>query len=106
MDVDGTILIRFSDKIKGVIRTSQIATGEENNFTVAIYGKKGGLKWEQQNPNYLYHLSETDPMKVLKPGHDYNSNFAKISAKFPIKLYGYDNNLYLKRKLEYQNTMN
>ena len=37
MDVDGTILIRFSDKIKGVIRASQIATGEENCFTVAIY---------------------------------------------------------------------
>ena len=83
MDVDGTILIRFSDKIKGVIRASQIATGEENNFTVAIYGKKGGLKWEQQNPNYLYHLSESEPMKVLKPGHDYNSSFAKISAKLP-----------------------
>ena len=83
MDVDGTILIRFSDKIKGVIRTSQIATGEENNFTVAIYGKKGGLKWEQQNPNYLYHLSENEPLKVLKPGHDYNSDFAKLSAKLP-----------------------
>lgn len=83
MDVDGTILIRFSDKIKGVIRASQIATGEENNFTVAIYGKKGGLKWEQQNPNYLYQLSESDPLKILKPGHDYNSNFAKISTKLP-----------------------
>jgi len=83
MDVDGTILIRFSNKIKGVIRASQIATGEENNFTVAIYGKTGGLKWEQQNPNYLYHLTETEPMKVLKPGHDYNSDFAKISAKLP-----------------------
>ena len=83
MDVDGTILIRFSDKIKGVIRASQIATGEENNFTVAIYGKKGGLKWEQQNPNYLYHLSENEPLKVLKPGHDYNSDFAKLSAKLP-----------------------
>ena len=83
MDVDGTILIRFSDKIKGVIRASQIATGEENNFTVAIYGKKGGLKWEQQNPNYLYHLSESNPLRILKPGHDYNSNFAKISTKLP-----------------------
>ena len=83
MDVDGTILIRFSDKIKGVIRASQIATGEENNFTVAIYGKKGGLKWEQQNPNYLYHLSENEPLKVLKPGHDYNSDFAKLSTKLP-----------------------
>ena len=83
MDVDGTILISFSDNIKGVIRASQIATGEENNFTVAIYGKKGGLKWEQQNPNYLYHLSESKPLRILKPGHDYNSNFAKISTKLP-----------------------
>ena len=55
MDVDGTILIRFSEKIKGVIRASQIATGEENNFTsLQFMEKKEGLKWEQQNPNYLY----------------------------------------------------
>jgi len=83
MDVDGTILIRFSDKIKGVIRASQIATGEENNFTVAIYGKKGGLKWEQQNPNYLYYLSEDNPLQILKPGHEYNTDFAKLSSKLP-----------------------
>ena len=83
MDVDGTILIRFSDKIKGVIRASQIATGEENCFTVAIYGRKGGLKWQQENPNYLNHLSDSNPLQVLKPGHDYNSDFSKISAKLP-----------------------
>ena len=83
MDVDGTILIRFSDKIKGVIRASQIATGEENNFTVAIYGRKGGLKWEQQNPNYLYYLSEDNPLQILKPGHEYNTDFAKLSSKLP-----------------------
>ena len=83
MDVDGTILIRFSDKIKGVIRASQIATGEENCFTVAIYGRKGGLKWQQENPNYLNHLSDSNPLQILKPGHDYNSDFSKISAKLP-----------------------
>lgn len=83
MDVDGTILIRFSDKIKGVIRASQIATGEENNFTVAIYGRKGGLKWEQQNPNYLYYLSEDNPLQILKPGHEYNTDFTKLSSKLP-----------------------
>ena len=83
MDVDGTILIRFSDKIKGVIRASQIATGEENNFTVAIYGRRGGLKWEQQNPNYLYYLSEDNPLQILKPGHEYNTDFAKLSSKLP-----------------------
>ena len=83
MDVDGNILIKFSDNIKGVIRASQIATGEENNFTVAIYGENGSLKWEQENPNYLYHLSEDSPLKVLKPGHDYNSDFGLAASKLP-----------------------
>ena len=62
MDVDGTILIRFSDKIKGVIRTSQIATGEENNITVAIYGSKGAIKWQQENEFY-YSTLENEPKK-------------------------------------------
>ena len=59
MDVDGTILVHLENGSKGVIRASQIATGEENNFTVNIYGEKGSLKWEQENPNYLHYLTST-----------------------------------------------
>ena len=29
LDIDGTILVRFSDKLKGVLRASQIATGRK-----------------------------------------------------------------------------
>ena len=83
MDIDGTILLRFAENVKGVLRTSQIATGEENNFTVKIYGDKGGLKWEQENPNYLHHLTEDEPLKVLKPGHAYNSAFSLDGTKLP-----------------------
>jgi len=83
MDIDGTILLRFDEFVKGVIRTSQIATGEENNLTVSIYGEKAGIKWEQENPNYLYLLEEGKPMKVLKPGHDYNSKFSLDGTKLP-----------------------
>lgn len=83
MDIDGTILLRFDDYVKGVIRTSQIATGEENNFTVKIYGDKAGIKWEQENPNYLYLLEEGQPLKVLKPGHSYNSEFSLDGTKLP-----------------------
>lgn len=83
MDIDGTILLRFTDYVKGVIRTSQIATGEENNFTVSIYGDKAGLKWEQENPNYLYLLQEGEPFKVLKPGHSYNSDLSLDGTKLP-----------------------
>ena len=83
MDIDGTILLRFSEYVKGVLRTSQIATGEENNFQVSIYGDMAGLKWEQENPNYLYLLQEGEPVRVLKPGHSYNSNFSLDGTKLP-----------------------
>ncbi len=83
MDIDGTVLLRFSEFVKGVIRTSQIATGEENNFTVSIYGEKAGLKWEQENPNYLYLLQEGEPLRVLKPGHSYNSELSLDGTKLP-----------------------
>jgi len=83
MDIDGTVLLRFSEYVKGVLRSSQIATGEENNFTVSIYGDKGGLKWGQENPNYLYHLTETEPLKVLKPGHGYNGQLSLSGTKLP-----------------------
>jgi predicted dehydrogenase len=66
MDIDGSILIRCTNGVKGIIRTSQIATGENNNFAVMIYGKKGGLKWEQENPNYLYHLTDEKEVQILK----------------------------------------
>jgi len=83
MDVDGTVLLRCTNGVKGLIRTSQIASGEENNFTVQVYGKDGGLKWEQENPNYLYWLEDGQPMRVLKPGHGYNSDISLDGTKLP-----------------------
>ncbi|MEJ1221645.1 Gfo/Idh/MocA family protein [Sediminicola sp. 1XM1-17] len=83
MDIDGTVLIRMKGGVKGVIRSSQIATGEENGLTVAIYGDKAGLRWEQENPNYLYVLSDDKPLQVFKPGHAYNSKLSLDGTKLP-----------------------
>jgi predicted dehydrogenase len=83
MDIDGTVLLRFEKPVKGVLCASQIATGEENNFTLAVYGKKAGLKWEQENPNYLYLLEDGQPLRILKPGHSYNSELSLDGTKLP-----------------------
>jgi predicted dehydrogenase len=83
MDIDGTVLLRGSNEVKGVICASQIATGEENDFQVKIYGDKAGLKWEQENPNYLYLMEEGKPIQTLKPGHEYNSAISLDGTKLP-----------------------
>lgn len=81
LDIEGTALLRLNGKIHGLLRASQIATSEENALQIAVYGRKGGLRWEQENPNYLYYLPEGGVQQILKPGHEYNSEFAKISTK-------------------------
>jgi predicted dehydrogenase len=83
MDVDGTVLIRLDDHVKGVIRGSQVATGEENGLAIAIYGEKGAFRWEQERPNVLYKMSDTEPTQVYKPGHAYNSKLSLDGTKLP-----------------------
>ena len=81
LDVDGTVMFRTTHDVRGLIRASQIATGEENNLTLAVYGDKGGLKWEQENPTVLHHLREGEPTQIYKPGNTYNHAFALESTK-------------------------
>ncbi|MDH5474797.1 MAG: Gfo/Idh/MocA family oxidoreductase [Cyclobacteriaceae bacterium] len=81
LDVDGTVLLRMEGGIKGVLRASQIATGEENNLTIKVYGRKGAFKWGQENPNELTLLKQDEPFQVYKPGHPYNAQFTADSTK-------------------------
>jgi predicted dehydrogenase len=83
MDVDGTVLIRMDRHVKGVIRASQVATGEENGLAISIYGEKGGLRWEQERPNFLYRMSDTEALQVYKPGHAYNAALSLDGTKLP-----------------------
>ena len=83
LDLDGTVLLRFGKHLKGVIRASQVCGGEENCITIAVYGSKASLKWAQENPNYLYMLSDTEPTKVFKPAHGYNEKLAESGHTMP-----------------------
>ncbi len=83
LDVDGSILLRFGHGVKGVLCSSQIATAEENNLRLAVYGRTGGLKWAQENPNQLEFLQEGKPLTVIKPGYDFNLPQAREATKLP-----------------------
>lgn len=81
LDVDGTVLCRLNDDVRGLVRSSQIATGEENNLSIAVYGTKGAFQWEQESPIFLYYTEEGKPKQVMKPGNPYNGEFAMESTR-------------------------
>lgn len=41
------------------------------------------MRWEQENPYFLYIMSDTEPTKIYKPGNAYNSNLSLNSTKLP-----------------------
>ena len=82
LDVDGSVLLRFKDSnVRGLVRASQIATGEENNLQIMIYGSKGGFHWKQEEPTFLKQFVEGECERVIKPGYEHNTSFAQESTR-------------------------
>jgi predicted dehydrogenase len=44
----------MADDFRCHIWASQVAIGNENNLTLAVYGTQGSLRWSQENPNALW----------------------------------------------------
>lgn len=83
LDDDGNVLLRFSNGAKGVLHSSQISAGEENNLNIRIYGERGGLEWHQNEPNTLLVKWLDQPMQVYRTGNDYLHEVAKINSRTP-----------------------
>ncbi|AOW22117.1 oxidoreductase [Urechidicola croceus] len=84
LDDDGHLLLRLEGGAKGIMSFSQIAVGEENNLAIKVYGEKGSLHWEQENPNKLTTKWLDKPNKVYTPmGNDLYPEALSIS-RIPI----------------------
>ncbi|WP_038526713.1 Gfo/Idh/MocA family protein [Formosa agariphila] len=87
LDDDGNLLLRMENGAKGTMSISQIALGEENNLAIKVYGDKGSLEWEQENPNRLITHWLEEPVKVYTPNgndlYDAALNVSRIPAGHP-----------------------
>ena len=83
LDDDGACLLRFDNGAKGVLMATQIAAGEENAIRIRIYGDKGGLDWEQMEPNTLTLKWAGQPMQVLRVGTSLDSAIAAHNTRVP-----------------------
>ena len=87
LDDDGNVLLRFENGAKGIMTFSQIATGEENNLGIKIYGTKGSVIWHQENPNQLIVKWLDQPQQIYTPGgngtYTESSRYVRIPAGHP-----------------------
>ena len=87
LDDNAHILMRYESGAKGMIWSSQVAPGNENNLKIQIYGEKGGLIWQQENPNELILNLLNKPSRRLTRGSsfvgDQSARLTRIPAGHP-----------------------
>jgi predicted dehydrogenase len=83
LDDDGAALLRFDNGATGVLMASQIAAGEENNIKLRVYGEKGGLEWQQHEPNTLIVKWLNKPIEVYRTGTGFMNEAAKSNTRTP-----------------------
>ena len=84
IDDDGAAFMRYENGVVGTLTASQIAAGEENNIRIRIYGDKGGLEWQQQEPNTLFAKWTDKPTEVIRMGNNgFIGDTAKMNTRTP-----------------------
>ncbi len=117
-DDNAHVLLRYDNGVKGMLWSSQVAPGNENALKIRIYGDKGGLEWEQENPNYLKVDIFGEAKKIIRragnetmdiagrvtripPGHPegYLEGFANIYSDFAKQIQSLKNNQKIEDEL-------
>lgn len=87
VDDDARVTLKFAGGARGHIWASQVAIGNENNLTLAVYGSKGALRWAQEDPNVLWFTALGQaPQKITRgsaAANDAASAVTRIPAGHP-----------------------
>lgn len=83
LDDDSAALLKFGENVSGVLMATQIATGEENDLKIRVYGAKGGFEWTHTDPNTLLYKPHEEPVQVLRAGTGYLKDLAAKNTRLP-----------------------
>ena len=82
LEDDGNLLLRFEGGARGVLHSSQVASGEANNLNLRVYGTDASLEWRQERPDELTLRYNDRPCEVLRGGSAYLADAAQ-RARLP-----------------------
>lgn len=83
LDDDVNVLLRFDNGAKGVLHSSQISVGEENNLNIRVYGETGGLEWHQKEPNTMLVKWLDQPIQLYRTANGYLGKNAAAASRTP-----------------------
>jgi predicted dehydrogenase len=62
------VQLRYAGGARGQLWASQVACGEENGLRLRLYGSRGALRWQQEQPNELWFTELGQPARRLTRG--------------------------------------
>ncbi len=83
LDDNAGMLLRFNDDARGMLWSSQVAAGDENNLRLRVYGESGGLAWAQEHPNQLIFTRLGEKPQVLSRSSGTLSEAAGHASRIP-----------------------
>lgn len=90
VDDNAHVMLRFERGAKGMLWSSQVAPGNENALRLRVYGEAGGLEWEQENPNRLWHSPFGQPRRMItRGGHGSGGEAGRVTRVPPGHPEGY-----------------
>jgi predicted dehydrogenase len=98
LDTNGEILVKYTSGASGIYWCSQVAVGSSNGLKVRVFGSKGSLEWEQENPDILKVNGIGEPGQTLRRGQKYlpeaTLQYSELPAGHPEGFYEAFANIY------------
>ena len=83
VDDNAHIWLRYPNGARGQLWISQVAIGNENALSLRVYGTRGGLEWQQENPNILWFTRKGAPRQRITRASDGLSAEATGATRIP-----------------------
>jgi predicted dehydrogenase len=90
VDDNCSILLRYAGGARGMLWASQVAPGNDNALRLRVYGDKGGLAWQQEQPDFLelFPLGRP-PQKIARAQPSAGASAGRVTRIPPGHVEGY-----------------
>jgi predicted dehydrogenase len=83
LDDNANVLLRYKGGATGVLQSSQVAPGNYNRLTIAVYGTKGGIEWTGEDNDNLYYTPFGEPTRCITRGGPGTLDVATRATRMP-----------------------